>query len=171
MIAEHAHAQWGLERAHRYVCAVSGGLMRVELAHNLSVLQQLRDSVADSGQEIKIQYNIPYFCLWIRAHCGERKQWYPRTQLRFLRISISLSWNIQGLIAIYGGQCWEVQAAVGRHKAAVGQQELLFSCGWLLQLSHSRPKLLNSLLSLRKVNSEINWTMLGVVLVMIVDEL
>ena len=55
MIAEHAHAQWGLERADRYICTVSGGLTRVELAHNLSVLQQLRDSitVADSGQEKK----------------------------------------------------------------------------------------------------------------------
>ena len=57
---------------------------------------------------------------------------------------------------------WPTRAAV---------QLRLFSCGWPLRLSHSRPKLLNSLLSLRKVNSEINWTMLGVVLVMIVDEL
>ena len=58
-----------------------------------------------------------------------------------------------------------VQAAVGHHKATVGQQELLFGCGWLPQLSHKpHPiKILNSLFSLRMVNSEINWTMLGVV--------
>ena len=77
---KHAHAQWGLERADRHVCKISGGLTRVELERNLSVPQQLRDSVADSQEK-----NSAYFCLWICTHHGERKQRYPQTQLYVFR--------------------------------------------------------------------------------------
>ena len=73
----------GWQRADRHECKVSGELTRVELTCNLSVLQQLRDSVAD-------RKNPAYFCLWICTHHGERKQRYPQTQLRFPRILISI---------------------------------------------------------------------------------
>ena len=58
----HMH-NGGWQHADRHVYKVSGGLTRVELARNLSMLQQLRDSVADSQEK-----NPAYFCLWICTH-------------------------------------------------------------------------------------------------------